>query len=329
MGITESGSDVSVGLTEARAALETASHRSGALSGQLVIGSLDDPIWQPLPAESANPVRVARTYVASLLAEVATTDGGHVDDVVLAVSELVTNAIRHATGEGHLSVRLAIRPRWTHLYVADPDPTVPTLAPGVDDDLALSGRGVPIVGELGLLWFVAEDHGKTAHAVIMRTDEKLTDDEHDALMRLAIARHPDRSHLRRRPFREDRRTNSRQAHPRRSLHRTRHLPLDLLRQARQAPGTAMHHPPQRQSPQPPSRTRPLARRARGRRLMQDITYDVRIYKTHVYKGKKVTTYYVRWKTGGKSWKEPYRSAAQADSFRSSLIRPRETARRSA
>jgi hypothetical protein len=35
------------------------------------------------------------------------------------------------------------------------------------DDLALSGRG------------------KTAHAVITRTDEKLTDDERDALMRLA------------------------------------------------------------------------------------------------------------------------------------------------
>jgi signal transduction histidine kinase len=155
-------------------------------SGQLVIGSLDDPIWQPLLAESANPVRVARRYVASLLAEVAKIDGDHVDDVVLAVSELVTNAIRHAVGEGQLSVRLAIRPRWTHLYVADPDSTVPMPAPAVGDGLALSGRGVPIVGELGLLWFVVEDHGKTAHAVIMRADEKLTDDERDALMRLAI-----------------------------------------------------------------------------------------------------------------------------------------------
>jgi hypothetical protein len=31
-----------------------------------------------------------------------------------------------------------------------------------------------------------EDHGKTAHAVIMRADEKLTDAERDALIRLAI-----------------------------------------------------------------------------------------------------------------------------------------------
>jgi anti-sigma regulatory factor (Ser/Thr protein kinase) len=186
MGVMEPGSDATVALTEARAALDTALIGSRGPSGQLVIGSLDDPVWQPLPAESANPVRVARRYVASLLAEVANVDGDHVDDVVLAVSELVTNAIRHAMGEGQLSVRLAIRPRWTHLYVADPDPTVPTLAPAVDDDLALSGRGVPIVGELGLLWFAVDDQGKTAHAVIMRTGEKLADDERDALMRLAI-----------------------------------------------------------------------------------------------------------------------------------------------
>ncbi len=53
--------------------------------------------------------------------------------------------------------------------------------------------------------------------------------------------------------------------------------------------------------------------------MQNITYDVRVYKTEVYKGKRVTTYYVRWKTGGKPWKEPFRKAAQADSFRSSLL----------
>ena len=173
-------------MTEARTGLDASLISQGTQNGQLVIGSLKDPIWQPLPAESANPVKVARRYVASLLSEVAEIDRDHVDDVVLAVSELVTNAIRHAIGEGQLSVRLAIRPRWTHLYVVDPDPTVPGPAPVDGEELALSGRGVPIVGELGLLWFVADDHGKTAHAVIMRTDEKLTDDERDALMRLAI-----------------------------------------------------------------------------------------------------------------------------------------------
>ncbi|HEY1914680.1 MAG TPA: site-specific integrase [Streptosporangiaceae bacterium] len=43
-----------------------------------------------------------------------------------------------------------------------------------------------------------------------------------------------------------------------------------------------------------------------------------MYKTKIYRGKQVTTYYVRWVVDGREWKEPYRNAAQADSFRSSL-----------
>lgn len=52
--------------------------------------------------------------------------------------------------------------------------------------------------------------------------------------------------------------------------------------------------------------------------MQDITYDVRIYKTEVYRGKTTTTYYVRWKAGGKPWRKPFRNAAQADTYRGEL-----------
>lgn len=173
-------------MPETRTRLDASSISRGAQSGRLVLGVFKDPIWEPLPAEAANPVNVARRYVASLLDEVAKTDGDHVDDVVLAVSELVTNAIRHAVGYGPLSVRLVVRPRWTHLYVTDPDPIVPEPVPIDGDDLSLSGRGLPIVRELGLLWFVAEDYGKSAHAVIVRTGEKLTDDERDALMRQSI-----------------------------------------------------------------------------------------------------------------------------------------------
>jgi hypothetical protein len=56
----------------------------------------------------------------------------------------------------------------------------------------------------------------------------------------------------------------------------------------------------------------VARRARGNRLMNGTTtttYDVRIYKTEIYKGATVTTYWVRWKTGTRTWKEPFRNAA--------------------
>ena len=34
--------------------------------------------------------------------------------------------------------------------------------------------------------------------------------------------------------------------------------------------------------------------------MDNITYDVRIWKTEVYRGTKVTTYKVRWVVGGRS-----------------------------
>ena len=49
-----------------------------------------------------------------------------------------------------------------------------------------------------------------------------------------------------------------------------------------------------------------------------VTYDVRVYKTRVYRGAKLRTYRVRWKVDGREWTEPFRNAAQADSFRSSL-----------
>ncbi|MGW3351711.1 tyrosine-type recombinase/integrase [Nonomuraea rubra] len=51
--------------------------------------------------------------------------------------------------------------------------------------------------------------------------------------------------------------------------------------------------------------------------MKDMTYDVRIYKTEVYKGQKANTHYVRWRAG-KQWRKPFRNAAQADTYRGEL-----------
>ena len=57
----------------------------------------------------------------------------------------------------------------------------------------------------------------------------------------------------------------------------------------------------------------------------NITYDVRIWKTSVYRGKKVTAYTVRWKTGDVTpWKERFRTSAQAESFRSALLSAAKT-----
>src|SRR2546423_2166523 len=50
-----------------------------------------------------------------------------------------------------------------------------------------------------------------------------------------------------------------------------------------------------------------------------ITYDVRIWKTEVYKGQRGNTYYVRWRVDQRRWKEPFKSAALAESFRAELV----------
>src|SRR5215831_7491326 len=52
--------------------------------------------------------------------------------------------------------------------------------------------------------------------------------------------------------------------------------------------------------------------------MDNLTYDVRIWKTEIYKGTKVTTYKVRWRTGLRRWKQPFRRKAQAASFEAEL-----------
>jgi hypothetical protein len=47
-------------------------------------------------------------------------------------------------------------------------------------------------------------------------------------------------------------------------------------------------------------------------MPDEISYDARVYRTEVYKGREVTTYHVRWKVGGKLWREglPDRSASR-------------------
>ncbi|GGO81065.1 tyrosine-type recombinase/integrase [Wenjunlia tyrosinilytica] len=51
----------------------------------------------------------------------------------------------------------------------------------------------------------------------------------------------------------------------------------------------------------------------------DTTYDVRVYKILTYKGKRRTTYTVRWEVEGKRYREPFVTFALADAFRSELI----------
>jgi integrase len=51
----------------------------------------------------------------------------------------------------------------------------------------------------------------------------------------------------------------------------------------------------------------------------DTTYDVRVYKTEVYRGKRTSSHTVRWKTASRAWRRTFRNAAQADVFRAELL----------
>ena len=51
----------------------------------------------------------------------------------------------------------------------------------------------------------------------------------------------------------------------------------------------------------------------------DTTYDVRVYKTEVYRGKRTSSHTVRWKTAQRAWRRTFRNAAQADVFRAELL----------
>lgn len=139
------------------------------------------PRWLSLRA-TPESVRQARGFALDVLEEVAEADPDHVDDVVLVVSELTTNAIREVARIGGESVRLGVTagPRWTHLYAVDSAPTLPEHA-----DLGLlagSGRGVPIINALAAMtWIDQGEHGKTIHVVLTRTGVTLTSQERQSL----------------------------------------------------------------------------------------------------------------------------------------------------
>ncbi|MFF1295611.1 MULTISPECIES: tyrosine-type recombinase/integrase [unclassified Streptomyces] len=53
--------------------------------------------------------------------------------------------------------------------------------------------------------------------------------------------------------------------------------------------------------------------------MDGSTYNVKIWKTSVYKGARKTTHTVRWELDGREWRAPFDTKALADAFRSELV----------
>ena len=102
-----------------------------------------EPVHVDLPQDQRAPAQARRATRDALTAWRLT---GLVDSVVLAVSELVTNAVRH--GRPTVFLELLRRSDRVSVRVHDGDPTEPPGTGGEALSDAESGRGLAIVREL-------------------------------------------------------------------------------------------------------------------------------------------------------------------------------------
>ncbi|MFD9412091.1 ATP-binding protein [Streptomyces sp. NPDC059989] len=116
----------------------------------------------------AEGVRAARQWTAGHLASLPWNRSAPdtVSSVLLCVSELVTNAHRHALGTAHLV--LTWDGRCLHVSVADADPHLPSPRPCNADANATSGRGLGIVDALADSLDVHACHGGKAITACFR-----------------------------------------------------------------------------------------------------------------------------------------------------------------
>lgn len=155
---------------------------SPAATGCPTLVPLTAPVVLKLRANTIE-VPAVRRYLIAMLAGLV--PAGHLDEVELCASELVTNALKaaldyakacrfawtHLDTPIHLGICCA--ERWTRLDVRDPDPVLP--APVERDLLDEHGKGLILVNEIAACrwWEPAADH-KTVHAVIAMPLVELT-----------------------------------------------------------------------------------------------------------------------------------------------------------
>jgi anti-sigma regulatory factor (Ser/Thr protein kinase) len=105
-----------------------------------------------LPADATSP-RAARHVVDGLLPAWGLAE--LVDDAKLVVSELVTNALHHASGPESYELELTARPDGVRIALADGS-TVRPILEELNDERP-SGRGIRIIEQLASRWG-ADDH---------------------------------------------------------------------------------------------------------------------------------------------------------------------------
>ncbi|MGP7999988.1 MAG: ATP-binding protein [Streptosporangiaceae bacterium] len=117
------------------------------------------------PRSDAQSVSAARDFGLATLRRWAVAD--RTDDIAVVLSELLTNALRHAEPERPHRVRVAlVQPaRFVLVVVADPGRQVPVLRE--PDYLAESGRGLHVINALSDSWgcTTPTDTGKAVWAL--------------------------------------------------------------------------------------------------------------------------------------------------------------------
>jgi serine/threonine-protein kinase RsbW len=114
-------------------------------------------------------VRIARFHIRAALGYHRLDD--YADDAVAITSELVTNAIQHACGDGTGTFRVTLlrvrNPEAVTVVVADSSLEGP--ATRTAPDSSEQGRGLRIVEELSECWgWDLEDGGKAVYAVLAK-----------------------------------------------------------------------------------------------------------------------------------------------------------------
>ena len=157
-----------------------------ATTGSSITWLPAEALWaatRPLPIDPQS-VATAREFTARFLADRAKLSGEHVEDVVLVVSELVTNAIKYGgIGRRNICLDVEVSSKWTVAMVDDPDRETRKAAnPRGQCDLRESGRGLHIVTTLAeRFWWHCKSISKTANAVILRPDTALTNEDNAIL----------------------------------------------------------------------------------------------------------------------------------------------------
>lgn len=100
-------------------------------------------------SSSATAVRSARTELAGSLRATG-VDGGVIDDAVVVLSELVTNAVRHGVPDpsGGVRVEWQLEAPWLRLQVTDRGRAERRM----NDKGAVGGRGLSIVAAIADSW---------------------------------------------------------------------------------------------------------------------------------------------------------------------------------